>query len=105
MEKGGGGGAVPNMPSKQNATVSYAPSSRMTKVPDLLQRPLPKVRPWVESLGSSVADVGAGLDEDEKRSLVHEQRLWADHMLRRSERAAAYKLEARAEAKDRAAAS
>ena len=52
----------------------------------------------MDGLGSSVSEVGRGLLEDEKKTLIAEQRLWADHMLRRSARAASYMIEARAEA-------
>lgn len=87
-------------PHQGSGAVVYKSAKRAPNlaVEGLLKRQLPRVSPWVDGLGSSVdkGSASSGLSDAEKRSLIAEQSVWADEMLRRSVRSASYLIDSRA---------
>ena len=53
-------------------------------------KPLPGIADWVDGLASTLGETGSGLAAAEKATIVADNRVWADALVRRSTAAAGY---------------
>jgi hypothetical protein len=57
----------------------------------------PPISQWVDQLASSVGDTSSAIEASERRTIIADNKIWAEQLLRRSARSAKYVMEAREE--------
>ena len=82
-EEDAAGERLPSPPAHRSRVVAHREPYK-PRGAQAAHRPLPGIAEWVGELASTLGETGSSLRDDEKATIVADNRLWADALVRRS---------------------